>query len=148
MAEWFADGSTSIGATADFVLFNNYAELPERLPHGADQYSMQVVQLPLRAVLPEWSYLRLPYDDPKPWEMLLEDSKAKLDQMLDAAMRYNRQFGILTFVSGFLIPQQNPMGRMLPRNDCRNVAYLVSELNTNIANIVESVPQVYFFDVD
>ncbi len=109
---------------------------------------MQVVQLPLRAVLPEWSYLRLPYDDPKPWEMLLEDSKAKLDQMLDGAMHYHRQFGILTFVSGFLIPQQNPMGRMLPRNDCRNVAYLVSELNTEIANIVAGVPHAYFFDID
>ncbi|HXA32245.1 MAG TPA: HAD-IIIC family phosphatase [Acidimicrobiales bacterium] len=148
MAEWFADGSTSIGATADFVLFNNYAELPRGLRHGADQYSMQVIQLPLRAVLPEWSYLRLPYDEPQPWEMLLEDSKAKLDQMLDRALHYNRQFGILTFVSGFLIPQQNPMGRMLPRNDCRNLSYLVSECNTEIANIIDGVPNAYFFDID
>jgi hypothetical protein len=37
------------------------------------------------------------------------------------------KYGIPVFVMNFMVPQENPLGRMLPRYDLRNVAFLLSK---------------------
>jgi FkbH-like protein len=148
LAEWFAAGAAEVGRASDFVLFNNYASLPAELPHPAGSYDFQVVLLPLRSIVPEWAYLRLPVDDPAPWHDLWAQAEASLGRMLSAALRYHDDHGLVTFVAGFLVPQQNPLGRLLPRNDPRNVARLVRHLDDLVADRVAAVPDAYFFDVD
>ena len=63
-------------------------------------------------------------------------------------MRYNRETGLLTFVAGFLVPQQNPMGRMLPREDPRNLVFVVESLNRNLAALAASCHNSYYVDFD
>ena len=36
-------------------------------------------------------------------------------------MKYNTQAGLPTLVMNFMVPQYNPMGRLLPRYDLRNL---------------------------
>src|SRR5450755_3826668 len=106
-------------------MINNYSELPDTPPRPATDYDFQLIHAPLRSVLPEWDYLRLPFDDVGAWQKMLETSTARLGQMIDSAMRYNVENSLLTFVAGFLVPQQNPMGRLLVRDDPRNLAFVV-----------------------
>lgn len=148
LAEWFAAGAAEVGRAPDLVPFNNYASLPAELPRPAEAYDFQVVLLPLRSIVPEWAYLRLPVDDPAPWRDLWDQAEASLGRMLSAALRYHDDHGLLTFVAGFLVPQQNPLGRLLPRNDQHNVARLVRHLDDLVADRVAGVPGAYFFDVD
>ena len=63
-------------------------------------------------------------------------------------MRWNREHGLLTFVTNFLVPQQNPMGRLLPRYDLRNFVYFVERLNEALAAEVAKSSNAYLFDFD
>src|SRR5438045_2300338 len=51
------------GIEADYLLFNNLSELPESPPQSAANYDFQVIQIPLRSVVPPGAYFRLAYDD-------------------------------------------------------------------------------------
>jgi FkbH-like protein len=148
VGSWLADGAESIGCMHDFLLINNYSVLPDSPPRPATDYDFQLVQLPLRSVLPEWDYLRLPFDDESAWQALLETSRSRLGQMIDSALRYNIESGLLTFVAGFLVPQQNPMGRLLHRNEPRNLVFLVESLNRDLADLLTTYGNSYFLDID
>jgi FkbH-like protein len=63
-------------------------------------------------------------------------------------MRYNLESSLLTFVAGFLVPQQNPMGRLLVRDDPRNLAFVVDSLNRHLAAVVATYGNAYFLDFD
>lgn len=41
------------GAKSDYVLFNHAAQLPDSPPHPASEYDFQLIQIPMRSVLPE-----------------------------------------------------------------------------------------------
>jgi len=147
-ATWFGDGAERIGWSSDFLLINNYSVLPEAPPRPVTDYSFQVVQIPLRSPLPEWEYLALPFDDVDAWQRMVEGACQRLTQVFEAAMRYNIESRLLTFVAGFLVPQQNPMGRMLPRDDPRNLVFVVESLNRHLVTLVASCQNAYYVDFD
>ena len=132
----------------DFFLLNNAAQLPDTPPHPVEDYSFQIVQIPLRTVLPEAAYFRLSYSDPAAYEQLFIDTRQRLSRFLDEAMRWNREYGTLTFVSNFLVPQQNPMGRLLPRYDLRNFTYFVEKLNEALDEELRSYRSTFLLDID
>jgi FkbH-like protein len=136
------------GCPADYILFNNYAQLAERPPRPVEDYDFQVVQLPIRSVLPDHAFFRLGYHDIAAYEKLLEDAKQRLSQFLAAAMRWNTAHGMLTFVCNFLLPQQNPMGRLLPRYDLRNFVYFTEKLNEALADELKKYNNTHLLDVD
>jgi HAD superfamily phosphatase (TIGR01681 family) len=136
------------GCPCDFYQINNAAELPPSPPHPADEYDFQLVQVPLRTVLPEAAYFRLSYADVAAYETLFAESVERLRQSLTAMMRWNIEHGMLTFVFNFRTPQQNPMGRLLPRCDLRNLMYFVEKLNECLAKELEQYRNCYLFDID
>lgn len=136
------------GCPCDFFLLNNAATLPEAPPYPPERYSFQIVQIPLRTILPEAAYFRLSFGDPAAYERLFEDARQRLSRFMQEAMRWNRAYGTLTFVSNFLVPQQNPMGRLLPRYDLRNFVYFVEKLNEALDEELRSHPNSYVTDVD
>jgi FkbH-like protein len=148
VAAWLAEGAACFGRRHDFVLLNNYSTLPERPPRPLTTYGFQFVQIPLRTVLPEWEYLLLPFNEAHLWQQLYETSCHRLERIFDEAVRYNTESDLLTFVAGFLVPQQNPMGRLLPRNDLRNLVFMVESLNRHLVGLVENRRNAYYFDVD
>lgn len=136
------------GCPCDFVLSNNAMDLPEHPPRPFDEYDLQIVQVPLRSIVPEGAYFRLSYADRAAYETLFADAKAALHQLLASAMRWNVAASIPTFVVNFTVPQQNPMGRMLPRYDLRNFAHFVEKLNEALAAELASYANAYLFDFD
>lgn len=130
----------------DFFLFNNASQLPASPPQPVENYDFQIVQIPLRSVLPDHKYFNLP--DLAAYEALLEDAKQSLAQNLAAAMRWNVDHGLLTFVTNFMLPQQNPMGRLMPRYDLRNFVHFVEKLNEAMAQELAKYSNAYMVDVD
>ena len=63
-------------------------------------------------------------------------------------MKWNREFGILTFVTSFIKPQQNFVGRLMPSNDLRNPVYFVKKLNEALVEMVECYSNTYFCDLN
>jgi len=136
------------GCPCDYLVFNNTAQIPSSPPKPADSYDFQVVQIPLRSVLPDGPFFRMSYSDVDGYEKLFEMAKGRLSQFLQAAMRWNLEYGILTFVFNFQLPQQNPMGRLLPRYDLRNFVYFVEELNKHLDMETRKFNNAYIFDHD
>jgi FkbH-like protein len=138
---------TGMTTRFDHVLFNNLALLSAP-PLPIDEYSLQIVALPMRSVLPEHAYMSLSWDDADAFQTAFEGASERIALFLDAAMRWNRDNGILTFVTNFFVPQQNPMGRLLPRYDYRNMVYFVERLNERLAAEVAKYANAYILDID
>lgn len=136
------------GCPSDFFLLNNAGELPSEPLHPIREYDFQLIQIPLRTVLPDSSYFRLSYHDRDAYEKLFEDARERMAQFLAAALRWNVEHGILTFVSNFLVPQQNAVGRLMPRYDLRNPVYLVERLNQELSELLSRCVNVFLFDYD
>jgi FkbH-like protein len=130
------------------VLTNNLANLPETPPQPITAYDWQFIQLPLRSLVPETLYFRCSSDDAAAYEKSFRLAEDRLFRLLEAAMRWNQEHGLLTLVFNFLPPQHNPMGRLLPRYDLRNMAYFVERLNESLARKLESFPNAYLLDFD
>jgi len=131
---------------ADVYLLGN--PLPEQPERPIADYQFQIVQLALRSIIPDFAFGRLAQDDLAGHEKLFEHAKAAIDRLLAPAMQWNLTFGILTFVMAFPAPQQNLVGRLMPRYDLRNPVYFVDRLNQHLAEQLARYQRAYFVDVN
>jgi FkbH-like protein len=135
-------------AECDFLLFNNAQELSPHPPRPSLEYDFQLVHVPLRSVLPDGVFFRIDYNDFAAYERLFLECEARLRRLLAFAMRWNVDHGLLTFVMNYMQPQSNPLGRLLPRYDLRNVVHFIERLNQVLAAEVSRYQAAYFFDFD
>lgn len=133
---------------ADYVITNNGMGLPPKPPRPLADYDFQYVQLPLRFVLPEAAYFHLRYDQPEAYQALFDDTCQTLADQLADVMAWNVEAGLLTFVSNFLTPQQNPHGRLVPRYDLRNLVHFVERLNAFLGAEIAKYRNAYLLDID
>jgi FkbH-like protein len=131
----------------DFVLTNNIASLGNP-PRSIDDYDFQVVQISLRSIMPDDLFWRLDPADLAVHTDTFNQVRDRLRQQLTSILGWNLRFGILTFVTNFMVPQQNPMGRLFPRYDLRNPAYFIDRLNEALEQMVGAHRNVYILDVD
>ncbi len=134
--------------TAEHFLINHRATLPAEMPGAGAEYDFHLIQIPLRQLLNERTYFNLPYTDADAFERLFDAVRGRLTDMLHELMRWNRAHGVLTFVCNFLVPQQNPMGRLLPRYDLRNFVYFIEKLNEALGRELQQYENAYLFDFD
>ena len=132
----------------DHILINNTAPLPRLTDRDLKAYNFQFIQPPLRAPLPDSDVFHTTFTDAEAVGALFAKSSLVIEQWLTEALKYNDRTGILTFVSNFIVPQQNPMGRLLPRNDLRNLGYFIEKLNERIVDIVQRHSNAYLIDID
>lgn len=130
----------------DFILFNNFDTFPELKPEQASQYDFQIIHIPLRSIMGT-AYFRLP-DDAARHEEFLRQTCDHLARYLAGVVKLNTEHKLLTFVLGFLVPQQNPMGRFQPRYDLRNVMYFIERLNMFLAEETVKLENAFFVDID
>ena len=71
-----------------------------------------------------------------------------LEAFIEQYLGYYRRSGLTTFITGFLIPQQNPLGKMLPRFELSNFQFFVDSLNQHMAAIAARHPNVHYVDLD
>ena len=134
------------GSQCEFYLFNNATILPDALPSDAG-YDFQVVQLPIRTILPDHAYFAVGESE-QAFEALLAQTLDRFKLFLANAMKWNAEHGLLTFVANFMVPQQNPLGRLLPRYDLRNMVHFVERVNRALADEVATYQNAYLLDVD
>jgi FkbH-like protein len=130
----------------DFVLLNNLDVLPPIAAEQAAEYEFQIVQLPLRTIL-GGAYFRLP-NELAAHEEFLRATEEYLERFLANALRLNEERKLTSFVLGFLVPQQNPLGRFQPRYDLRNIVHFIERLNMFLAAQLAKRENAWFVDVD
>jgi len=140
--------STCPDCVAEHFLFNHAATLPQRLPAAPEEYDFHLIQIPLRLLMREHAYLHVSDADSLAAERAFEAVREQLTKTLAELMHWNQEHGILTFVCNFLVPQQNPMGRLLPRYDLRNFVYFIEKLNEALARELQQYKNAYLFDLD
>lgn len=130
----------------DKFLFANVFPLPDMPPHPLESYDLQLVQVPLPTAVPERDHIRLAYDDEYGHEHLLEESVARLELFLKQALKWSHS--IPTLVMNYLVPQQNLLGRLMPRYDLRNPIYFAERINEELARLIGAYPNVHLLDVN
>ncbi|MBI0329643.1 HAD-IIIC family phosphatase [Burkholderia plantarii] len=136
------------GAEIDYIPYNFAGELPQTPPHPLNEYAFQLVVLPMRTIASEHMTMRLQYQDHAGYLRVFDESQQRLLQLLDGALQYHTANKILTFVANFMLPQQNAMGRMLPRYDIRNPVHYVEKLNEVLASEISAKENAYLIDFD
>jgi FkbH-like protein len=130
----------------DFTLLNNFDVLPDIPEEKAARYDFQIVHIPLRTILGT-AYFRLD-DSQEAHEHFLHQTEDCLARYLANSMRLNTDRKLLTFVLGFPVPQQHPLGRFQARYDLRNVMHFIERLNMFLAAETGKRDNAYFVDVD
>jgi FkbH-like protein len=130
----------------DFILLNNFDSFAEPPPEQAALYDFQIIHLPLRTILGN-AYFHLP-DDVARHEEFLRQTQDYLARYLANVLKLNRERKLLTFVLGFMVPQQNPRGRFEPRYDLRNIMHFIERLNMFLAAEVARSENAHFVDMD
>ena len=147
LSEYWINALRDAGVKCDFELHMASA-LPERPALPMSEYDFQIVQLPLRSVLPDGAFARLGQRDLAGHERLFDHCADAVRMFLRAALRWNLEHGLLTFGLPFPVPQQNPIGRLLPRYDLRNPVYFIERLNEVLGRELESHSQAFLFDIN
>jgi FkbH-like protein len=130
----------------DFFLLNNFDSFPDIPAAPGGRYDFQIIHIPLRSILGS-AYFLLP-DDGSRHSEFLEQTKDYLAHYLANALKLNLEQKLLTFVLGFLVPQQNPLGRFQPRYDLRNVMFFIEQINVFLAAQCANYPNVHWVDTD
>jgi FkbH-like protein len=135
-------------ASVHHLLVNHLSTLPEEPEAPIDSYSFQIIQPPLRGVLHESHYLGVDFKNSEALQALENGALSNLSLFLDNYLGYNTRHGLTSFVTGFIVPQQNPLGRMMPRHSLSNLQYLVRQLNQRLEEICLSRTNVHYVDLD
>jgi FkbH-like protein len=131
-----------------FLVSNNLAALP--LSPGFDPagFDLQIIQVALRSLWHDDLLWHLPHGDRDAHAAALQMVCRRLAVQLDLLLRWNRQFGLPTFVINFPLPQENPAGRLLPRYHLSNPVYVVEQINVELERLLGSYRGVHLLDVD
>lgn len=132
----------------DYIPYNFVSQLPEKLLSDVLSYDFQYVQLPLRSVLSDRVIWGLNFNDPTFSDAILDNAYNVIDAMLDTALAYNAKFGILTFVSNFIVPQRSTAPSLHDAFGKSDLCYLIHELNKYISNRIREYKNTYLLDVN
>lgn len=133
---------------ADFLLTNNLGELPNAPPHDPSEYDLQIIQLALRSVLHDHALWHIPYSDGEQHKAVFESTRDRLAVQLNSLMAWNKTYGIPSFVMNFMVPQESPLGRLLPRYDLRNPVFFIERLNMELEHLLSGYKNAYLLDID
>ncbi|MCE9588661.1 MAG: HAD-IIIC family phosphatase [Verrucomicrobia bacterium] len=130
------------------LLVNHLSVLPDEPEAPIDNYSFQIIQPPLRGVLHESHYLGADLMNPEALNALETSALSQLSLFLENYLGYNTRHGLTSFVTGFIVPQRNPLGRMMPRHSLSNLQHLIRRLNERLEKICLSRTNVHYVDLD
>ncbi len=136
------------GVPGDYVLFNNGTVLPPQPPRPIEDYDCQLVQIPVRSVVPDFAHARIAYDDYESFESLFEQCATSLEFLLEQATAYGRDGKLPTFILNLPAPQQASMGRVIDRRDLRNFGYFIQKLNDCLEDYIGRQDNFYLVNFE
>ena len=78
----------------------------------------------------------------------MEVGKRNIDMMLEKALSYNVETGLLSFVSTFIVPQGRVAPSLLDARSSTDFAWIVAELNNYLAKAIQKFDHTFLADVD
>jgi len=132
----------------DFLAFNFAGALPEAPPSPVESYDFQYIQIPLRSILSDRIIWATRFNEDGFADSILDDGYNIIDVMLQSALRYNQKFGLLSFVSNFLVPQMSTAPSLNTRYKSVDLPYIVRKLNEYIAQCVSQYKNSYLVDIN
>jgi FkbH-like protein len=145
---WGFHRSNLTKTPTDFLLVNNLQVLPNRTAEELTSYDFQVVNFPLRFVLQDsflWGAIQKTDAEV---DAIFQRSVAALQALFDLYLQYNQSHGLLTFVTNFMTPSVNPLGKLMPHYELRNPQYFVERLNHELERMVRARSNCYLINLD
>lgn len=136
------------GLEIDHIFTNVVKQLPAMTAAQLNTYQLQYIQLPLRDVLTDRIVRICDVDRAAGFGEILDDARTRLAAMLDAAMAYNKQHGLLTLVANFLVPQGHAAPSLAGLGSESDLTALIAEVNRTLAHLVPKYQNVYVADVN
>lgn len=130
------------------IFTNNVQQLPALTTAEINTHQLQYIQLPLREVLTDRIVRICDIDRAAGFGQILDDARAKLAAMLDAAMAYNKQHGLLTLVANFFVPQGHAAPSLADLGGEYDLTALIGEVNRTLAHLVPKYKNAYVADVN
>lgn len=146
--EWQFQHRNPTNTPVDFIFVNQALGLPARPDAELAEYDFQVVQIPLRSVLPDQALWGGSAKTDAEMEAIFQRSVAALKALLSQYLEYNKQAGLLSFVVNFMVPAVNPLGKLVSYHDLRNPQYFVARLNHELESLVAPLGSAHVLDVD
>ena len=131
----------------DFILTNNFAQLGDP-PRDPAEYDFQVVQIAFRSIFQDDLLWQLRHDDLDAHSRAFRQVCDRLAVQLASSLEWNTKYGLLTFVTNFFVPQDNPLGRLMPRYDLRNPSYFVERVNEALEGELRKYKNAFLLDTD
>jgi len=136
----------TIDVPADFVLFNG-GLLPE-LPDAVGAYDFQIIQIPLRQILADDALWHLRHQDLDAFDQAFSACLEKLTLYFHQFTGYCRAQGLTALLCNFIVPSQNPAGRLCRRYSRNNLQHFIHELNAELETLCLGLPQCHLLDLD
>lgn len=118
---------------SDLLLFNGGAL--QDLRAIIDGYDFVVIQVPLRAILRDGELWHTPYGQPEAYEAAFAEARQRLADYLGQCLRECKDKPV--FATNFLVPVLNPLGKLLPKYELRNLQYFVQQLNVELERLLQ-----------
>ncbi|MCE4556089.1 HAD-IIIC family phosphatase [Pelomonas cellulosilytica] len=118
---------------SDLLLFNGGAL--QDISGIVGGYDFVLVQVPLRAILRDGELWHTPYAQPEAYEAAFEQARMRLQEYLAECLRGCADKSV--FVTNFLVPVLNPMGKLLPKYDLRNLQFFIQQLNVELERLLQ-----------
>lgn len=132
----------------DYILFNNIADVGTMPPRKIETYDFTYIQLPMRHIIGDIVVEFSKFTDIAINEEIVANSFATLELMLDAAMKFNKQSGAVTFVQNFVVPQTSVTAGLNNVATYRDLKYLMERLNDRLGELVRLYKNAYLIDAE
>ena len=125
---------------------NNLAELPDAPPSAPGSYDFHFIQIPLRSLLGDGIIDFKGFADRA--EVVLQTAKAALRHQLDACLKYNKSFGVLSFVANFPVPQRPVVSALRQAGGAADLRWVVQQLNGELVRLIDAYDNVFLADIE
>ena len=132
----------------DYVAYNNVANLPAAPPNEISSYDMQLIQLPARSVLGDGIVRFNDFMLAGNHADFLTDSFLKLEMMLEGALKFNADGGIITLVTNFIVPQLPAVAGLENTGTPADLRHIFRRLNLHLDELVRSRPNTLIVDIE
>lgn len=132
----------------DYIPYEFVSILPPTPRAPINEYDFYYIQIPLRSVLTDRIIWGFRFNEAGFANTILQDAFTLIDTMLDAAMLYNKQHGLLAFVSNFIVPQMSSASSVHKRGSTNDIATIVYHLNEYLSKKVSEYNNAYLMNID
>ena len=131
----------------EVVTFNNVDGLPPRSAQDMGRIDFQILQIPMRFVLPDHVYFGMLAGSQRE-EMVWDDCVERVRLAFHALTEYARTFSTPAFMLSLLTPQRHSLGRFGDTGSRAEPVGLVRALNDEIARLCSAAGSVFFYDFE